>query len=316
MRLETVDRVGCAMDGARKSRRHSSGLDGSKHGGGESSAGDSRSANAKRGSATGREFQMDDAALQAMARELKRADTVALQEKAQKQPDKQSSVHAASAFNQKVKMATPRVAIDGGSDGGSQAESRARSGRSRRRRHTILPQDRSDDGASERRSIGQGSDRRSSGRGSEHRRDGGSMADSSAPSKSLGLVEVLSETDGLCSRLCIIIQWVPVVLLHGKTLLQIQSFFSLFYLVSIPLELAFSVGSIPCLSEENWRPHTAVNSSAALCDLNNPDGNEVKHRRSRCTGVWACVGLPCEHADVPTCSTRAARACCRRACTC
>ena len=100
------------------------------------------------------------------------------EEKAQKQPDKQSSVHAASAFNQKVKMATPRVAIDGGSDGGSQAESRARSGRSRRRRHTILPQDRSDDGASERRSIGQGSDRRSSGRGSEHRRDGGSMADS------------------------------------------------------------------------------------------------------------------------------------------
>ena len=102
------------------------------------------------------------------------------------------------------------------------------------------------------------------------------MADSSAPSKSIGLVEVLAETDGFCTRLLIIIQWIPVVLLHGKTLLQIQSFFSLFYLISIPLELAFSVGSIPCLSADNWEPGSAPDGRGPLCDPNNPDGDEVR----------------------------------------
>lgn len=225
---------------------------------------------------------MDDAALQAMNRELKRADTMALELKEKGEIQKrqgrrdskgETSLQAASAFKSKVKVANhPRMSLDLGSDDGrgSRADSRVRGSRAKRASVFHQDEDSRSNGGSERRSLG-----RSSGKGSENRRDGSMGGDSSAPSKSLGLVEVLAETEGVCSMLWILLRWLPVVLFHGQTLLQLQSFFSLFYLLSIPLELAFSVGSIPCLTEGNWRPGSVTNSSRALCDPNNADGAEV-----------------------------------------
>ena len=49
-----------------------------------------------------------------------------------------------------------------------------------------------------------------------------------------------------------------------------------FYVVSIPLEMAFSVGSTPCLQAANWRPGTAADSIGALCDPTNPEGDLVR----------------------------------------
>lgn len=284
--------------------------DGSKHGGkAASSAGGSKTSNPR---ASQREFLMDDAAMQAMARELKRADTLAMEqkEKEQKKPERQSSSTGLDVkpLNAKFKPDIPKVSHDNGSDdGNSRADSKVRSRKGGRRPsfgHDEEMESRSN-GGSEHRSLG-----RSSGRGSERKRDGSMGGDSSAPSKSLGLVEVLSETEGVCSRLRIIVQWVPIVLFHVKTLLQIQSFLSLYYLVSIPLELAFSVGSVPCLSADNWLPYSLANSSAALCDPSNADSAKVG--ASGCPSATHCAD------DVPLACVRFdCRLPCRRpGCTC
>lgn len=266
--------------------------DSSKHGGG-SSLGDSKTGRARAGSI--REFSMDAAAMEAMNRELVRAQTQALttEDPGKKKNGKASPAPPGgpvSAMSKGDKAeGKPRKAaivnIDAGSEGGgSQAASMVRSQRSGRKRRGG---DGQSDGGSERRSA---SDWRS-GQDRSERRDG-SVHDSSAPSKSIGLVEVLAETDGYLSRMCIIIAWVPVVLLHGQTLLQLQSFFSLFYLVSIPLELAFSVGSIPCLSPENWLNGSAANltnGTGPLCDPANPDGDLVDDAPHR-DDAPSCVG--------------------------